>query len=476
MTKLSKTYLGFSPGSSPAGRPASATASPAAARPPRRRAALVAAGRGVEVEGQDVGRPAVVRRRPSRGRRRGSPAAPQVGRAPVLGGAAVDRTRAAAGDRRAARAARRSPGRRLARTSRSHGGGADGVGPHAERAAAVVGAVPGGPVLLGALRLGGRPGPAGRLLVAGSWTGGSAGASSSWTATRMSRPNCSDSASASTRRMRDSSTVCVNSLGAASTAVSSTRPERAGQVEHRVLLRGQAGRQPLADLVPDRRQVQRGIGHAARSSPCCRPPAAPGRPAVARRVRRSESPLWIRGRTWFHTGVHRLCTAGEESRRVRAGRAADRHRCWSEAVRAGERAVRRSGDRRGRPTRRDPDVRRGATATLTAPSTARQRRPGATARPGASARGAPSPRSGGRRVDHGRSGSARPPAAARPRLCWSESVDGSARSSCAARRCRCACRSAGTSFRGSPGSRLVAVRAGAPRAPAHRWVRTVDVV
>ena len=45
----------------------------------------------------------------------------------------------------------------------------------------------------------------------------------------------------------------------------------------------------------------------------------------------------------------------------------------SEPVRAGERAIRRSVDRRGRPTRRDPDVRRGATATLTAPSTARQR-------------------------------------------------------------------------------------------------------
>jgi hypothetical protein len=77
---------------------------------------------------------------------------------------------------------------------------------------------------------------------------------------------------------------------------------------------------------------------------------------------------------WFHTGVHRLCTAGDgccrASRRTRsrsdisAGRG---------PVRTEERTVWRSADRRGRPARRDPDVRRGATATLTAPSTARQR-------------------------------------------------------------------------------------------------------
>ena len=61
------------------------------------------------------------------------------------------------------------------------------------------------------------------------------------------------------------------------------------------------------------------------------------------------------------------------------GSCAVRHIAGRRAVRAGERAVRRSVDRRGRPTRHDPDVQRGATATLTAPSTARQRsgsRPG----------------------------------------------------------------------------------------------------
>ncbi len=64
-------------------------------------------------------------------------------------------------------------------------------------------------------------------------------------------------------------------------------------------------------------------------------------------------------------------------------------------IRAGERAVRRSVDRRGRPARRDPDVRRGATATLTAPSTARQRLGdagrGASARSGS---GVPPPAAG----------------------------------------------------------------------------------
>jgi hypothetical protein len=104
------------------------------------------------------------------------------------------------------------------------------------------------------------------------------------------------------------------------------------------------------------------------------------------------------------------------------------------AIRAAGRTIRRSVDRRGRPTRRDPDVRRGATATLTAPSTARQR---SRCRSGESA---PACRPGlrRRRVDHGRSACARPPATAVPRLCWLESVDGSGRHpACAA----CSCRS-----------------------------------
>jgi hypothetical protein len=76
----------------------------------------------------------------------------------------------------------------------------------------------------------------------------------------------------------------------------------------------------------------------------------------------------------FHTGVHRVCTAGDgfctgpAPRRTPIGISAGRG-----PIRAAQRAVRRSVDHRGRPTRRDPDVRRGATATLTASSTARQR-------------------------------------------------------------------------------------------------------
>ena len=85
----------------------------------------------------------------------------------------------------------------------------------------------------------------------------------------------------------------------------------------------------------------------------------------------------------FHTGVHRLCTAGDgfctgpAPRRAPIGISAGRG-----PIRAAQRAVRRSVDHRGRPTRRDPDVRRGATATLTASSTARQRLGGADRRVG----------------------------------------------------------------------------------------------
>jgi hypothetical protein len=130
------------------------------------------------------------------------------------------------------------------------------------------------------------------------------------------------------------------------------------------------------------------------------------------------------------------------------------------AVRVGKRAIRRSVDRRGRPTRHDPDVQRGATATLTAPSTAGQRSGTSPGRVGSACRH----RSGPLRVDHGRSGCARSSAVAFPRLCWLESVDGSARH----RPCPSSTpggvvvRSArGDQLPGSPGI----ARSGAPRTP-----------
>jgi len=92
---------------------------------------------------------------------------------------------------------------------------------------------------------------------------------------------------------------------------------------------------------------------------------------------------------WFHTGVHRLCTAGDGMLPGLAphpdviGISAGQTR-----VRDDVGTVRWSGDRQGRPARRDPDVRRGATATLTAPSTARQR---SSDSPGRVASGVPPP-------------------------------------------------------------------------------------
>src|SRR3954462_8956341 len=65
-----------------------------------------------------------------------------------------------------------------------------------------------------------------------------------------------------------------------------------------------------------------------------------------------------------------------------------------EPVRTDERRIRRSVDRRGRPTRRDPDVRRGATATLTASSTDRQRVGEPPGRVGPPVCGVPSPPAG----------------------------------------------------------------------------------
>src|SRR4051812_38710401 len=77
-----------------------------------------------------------------------------------------------------------------------------------------------------------------------------------------------------------------------------------------------------------------------------------------------------------HIAVHRLCTARGDlpGSAPRAG--SDYIPAGQRLVREEDRAVRRSVDRRGRPARRDPVVRRGATATLTASSTARQRCPG----------------------------------------------------------------------------------------------------
>src|SRR3954466_9403168 len=157
MTKLSKTYFGFRPGSSPAGRlppgppPPPALLPAALGRPPP---AVAAAGRRAsgprryaraQVEREDVGRLAVVDATPvtSTGPgfldRIGDTGAPG-GRAPVLGGAPIDRPR---------------HGRPIDRSQLPHLGdgqpcqvavrlavprwGPDGVGPDAEGAAPVVG-------------------------------------------------------------------------------------------------------------------------------------------------------------------------------------------------------------------------------------------------------------------------------------------------------------------------------------------------
>ena len=191
----------------------------------------------------------------------------------------------------------------------------------------------------------------------------------------MSRPNCSDSASASTRRIRDSSTVWVNSLGAASTAVSSTRPS--GRV-----------RFSIAFCCGDRLVASRSriwSQTVARSSVASAMPfvlpmlSTPGRVPLPAGAPAAGPP--VRPRLWMprtQLVPHRCPQAVHGRRRVVPGPAPGRGRRSASlqverAVRAGERAVRRSVDRRGRPARRDPDVQRGATATLTAPSTARQR-------------------------------------------------------------------------------------------------------
>ena len=155
----------------------------------------------VELEGQDGG---LVARRPSPARRRGG-GGPAGDRAQRREGAGRRRAPTAAARTRAPTRAgrRRAPRRRCARRRR-------------------------GPGSAGPPR-GGRPRPSTRDAgSAGPRPPGSgpasAGASSSWTATRMSRPSCSDRASASTRRIRDSSTAWVNPFGAASTMVSSKRP------------------------------------------------------------------------------------------------------------------------------------------------------------------------------------------------------------------------------------------------------------
>ena len=105
--------------------------------------------------------------------------------------------------------------------------------------------------------------------------------------------------------------------------------QRTGQVEHRVLLRGQAGREPLADLVPDRRQVDRGVGHRLCPFPCllsslrelCRASSAdPGCESVHRpgaaggpgRVPVRSRAVDSRTRS-FHTSVHSVCTPGDRA-------------------------------------------------------------------------------------------------------------------------------------------------------------------
>jgi len=115
-------------------------------------------------------------------------------------------------------------------------------------------------------------------------------------------------------------------------------------------------------------------------------------------VHRSDARLWMRARTGstpVSTGCARPATSRAEAG---PGPASICISAVRSAVRAAKRVIRRSVDRPGRLARRDPCAQRGATATLTAPSTARQRS------------GAPSGRGGGGRSGTSlRRGSARHP-------------------------------------------------------------------
>jgi hypothetical protein len=289
----------------------------------------------------------------------------------------------------------------------------------------------------------------------------------------MSRPNCSDSASARTRRIRDSSTVWVNSFGAASTAVSSTRPS--GRVRLSIAFccgdRLADSRSRIWSQTVARSSVASAMRHVLPLQ------SSPGRsrpPDVHRRI----LPLWIRSRsrsTPLSTGCARL--TGVCSGSPPAGR---RPASLLVSSRSGQEDGQYGGrvTDGGRPTRRDPDVRRGATATLTASSTARQRSPGGCGRPGADRRA--------RRCGASPSG---PTAAGRA---WPVGPTGRRYSSLLGyagaslwpvpsdplpRAGRSVRMSAGrTSFRGRRGHGRPAVRAGSPRAPVHRRSRTVDVV
>jgi hypothetical protein len=179
---------------------------------------------------------------------------------------------------------------------------------------------------------------------------------------------------------------------------------------------------------------------------------------------------------WVHIGVHRLCTVGDGCCRAGRRSGTDRHRCRSEASGAGERTVPRSVDRGCRPTRRDPDVRRGATATLTASSTARQRSCDA---PGRVVPGVPPP-SG--RVPGGPSAVGIRPVFGDGRFSvMLAGVCGRFRLPSPPSRRDRAGGERGVPVRsdqlpGSSGCGTSPSVPVAPRAPAHRWVRTVDVV
>ena len=374
MTKLSKTYLGFSPGSRPARSAALGATSREPPGPPEPARRSGRPGR------RAARRPTAPPRHPSRDRRscrrrappgrcpRSSCSSPRGRRGPPRRRRrSVDRAQLPGLGVRTARPGRGVPvpGRRRA----------DGVGADTERAATVVGAVAGGPVLLGALRLGRRPGPAGGLLdvlrlrrIGGRVLElhGDADVPAELLRQRLGQHPAHP-------RLEDGLGELVRGGEHGGVLDQAQRP---GEVQHRVLLRGQAGGQPLTDLVPDRRQVQRGIGHAARP-----PVASSPRPLPDTPVSTAGSTPTVDTRTLaVHTAVHRLCTAGGDLHRLHARRASTGIAAGQRPFRAGDRAVRRSADRRGRPARRDPDVRRGATATLTAPSTARQRCPGGAGR------------------------------------------------------------------------------------------------
>ena len=123
------------------------------------------------------------------------------------------------------------------------------------------------------------------------------------------------------------------------------QPQGTGQVEHCVLLRGQAG------ASRSRIWSQTAVRSSVASAMPLRPPmhSTPAAPAT-RRFRSPECvavdpvALWIPRAHSFHTGVHRVCTAGEGAAQTPLRTGPRSHHCRSEADSGGATGVRRSVD------------------------------------------------------------------------------------------------------------------------------------